>query len=78
MNGDYDTIVGDDKQLFMNEWDAKYSTTIIDVRSGSIIVEHSGSQADIDSVTDDVTQNGVTLPSFGTLSIGTCNASNPF
>lgn len=67
LDGEYDTIVGDDEQLFMDEWNQAYPTTIIDVRPGSVIVEHSGSQADVDSVTNDVNQNGAILPSFGTL-----------
>ena len=74
LDGDYEQIVGSDKQKFLRECTSALSSNgrdveCVDVRSGSIIVDVRGSKAALDAAVADVGTKGLNLPSFKKLSV---------
>jgi len=67
-DGDYDIVVGSNKDSFLQECSESLSpVSCIDVSKGSIIVTIQGSESDVNQAINDVEQNGLSLQSFGTL-----------
>ena len=73
LSGDYDEVVGTEKETFLLECTAVMSSLgsldveCYDVISGSIIVFVRGSRPSLDAALLEVHTNGLKLPSFGTL-----------
>ena len=73
MAGDYNTIVGSNKSQFLAECSLKIAPArCIDVQSGSILITILGTdESELDQVETSLESDGLDLPSFPALSIGT-------
>merc|ERR1712039_42295 len=59
LDGDYDTVVGNNKALFLQECSARLSVTCRDVRPGSVIILLAGLEEDLNTAEADIQQNGL-------------------
>ena len=67
LNGDFNTIVTDEVQ-FLSECSSELENAdCIAVRPGSIILTIQGSEEGINNAVTQIETNGLSLPSFGTM-----------
>lgn len=65
MPGNYDEVVGDNKDQFLKECSDQYKPVVcIDVRSGSIIITLGGDEADVEATKTSMKADGVELAGF--------------
>ena len=74
LDGDYEAIVGSNKDLFLQECTSALAVIArgvqcVDVRPGSIIVEIRGSEDAVNAAEAKVETKGLDLPSFEKLSV---------
>ena len=77
LDGDYDTVVGTDKEKFLRECTTSVSSDgareveCVDVRPGSIVVDLSGEDQAVVAAVAEVETNGLATESFQTLGMVT-------
>lgn len=76
LDGDYDTVVGNNKALFLQECSARLSVTCRDVRPGSVIILLAGLEEDLNTAEADIQQNGLDLDSFEAMTVVVDDASS--
>jgi len=75
LDGDYDTVIGTDKEKFLRECTATVSSNgarevgCVDVRPGSIVVDLNGDEQAVAAVVADVETNGLATQSFQKLAV---------